>query len=383
MKSFQGLSKNIDQPVIGRIIREYRSKWFNKKKYLQIFLITEPKKDFPKADAYIISGFLSNITNLKVPYIEGLSPDNISELNEGDIVLIKKDGKLDVVYEINSNRNAILTTNHCNLKCLMCPQPPSTSQEDLLNFDLSLIKMMDPNKTSNLAITGGEPTLIGDGLFKLIETCKKYLPRTSLIILSNGKKFRDLEFVRKLAILGHPNLVIAIPLYSDIDKTHDNIVGVEGSFYETVKGLYNLALFRQRVEIRTVIHALNYKRLSKFAEFVYRNLPFAVHIAFMGMETIGSARENIEQLWIDPIEYVHELKKGVQHLHRSNMNISIYNHQFCILPKSLWPFCRKSISEWKNIYLEECLNCVEKIRCGGFFKTNNSYFSKHIHPITC
>ena len=136
------------------------------------------------------------------------------------------------------------------------------------------------------------------------------------------------------------------------------------------------------IEIRTVIHRFNCKRLHRFAEFVYQNLPFAIHIAFMGMETAGLARENVAQLWIDPYDYQCYLEKAVQFLHRANMNFSIYNHQLCILPKKLWPFCRKSISEWKNIYLDECLSCFEKERCGGFFKTSGSYYSRHINHLS-
>jgi hypothetical protein len=118
------------------------------------------------------------------------------------------------------------------------------------------------------------------------------------------------------------------------------------------------------------------------AEFVYHNLPFAIHVALMGMETTGLATENIKQLWIDPHDYIDQLGKAVQYLHRSNMNVSIYNHQLCILPKRLWPFCKKSISEWKNIFLDDCLQCIEKDKCGGFFKTGGNYYSKYIHRIS-
>ena len=51
----------------------------------------------------------------------------------------------------------------------------------------------------------------------------------------------------------------------------------------------------------------------------------------------------------------------------SGMNVSIYNHQPCVLDKRLWPFARKSISDWKNEYMPECMGCREKDNCGGFF----------------
>lgn len=382
MKYYQGIPVNIEQPVLGRLIKTYHHIWFNRKRVPWILAVTEPKQTLPKADAYIISGFLSSPASLRSPYIYGLSLDAVLELNEGDVLFLSQDGRINVVYEINSCHNAILVTNRCNLKCIMCPQPLSTDHENILNYNLSLIELMNPDKTRTLAITGGEPTLLDDGLFKIIDVCKKYLPKTSLTLLTNGKRFNNLEFTRKLVLINHPDLVIAIPLYSDNDTIHDTIVGVQGSFYETLKGLHNLALFRQKVEIRTVIHALNYERLPMFAEFVYHNLPFATHVALMGMETTGLAEENIKQLWVDPYDYSDQLGKAIQYLHRSNMNISIYNLQLCVLPKKLWTFCRRSISEWKNIFLNECMECLEKNKCCGFFKTSGNYYSQYIRPIS-
>jgi len=39
------------------------------------------------------------------------------------------------------------------------------------------------------------------------------------------------------------------------------------------------------------------------------------------------------------------------------MTVSIYNHQFCALKPSLWPFTKKSISDWKNLCFPECEQC--------------------------
>ncbi|MEW6687095.1 MAG: His-Xaa-Ser system radical SAM maturase HxsC [Candidatus Edwardsbacteria bacterium] len=382
MRTFQGKAVNVEHSVLGRIIR-FRN-WYSYliKKDPYILVMPKSTRKFPKATGYLVAGSLIDISSLGGrPCVYGLSEEELLTLQEGDVVLLSKDGNVKVVYEINSSSNAIFATNRCNLRCVMCPQSTSLDQENFLELNLSLIRLMDPGKTKSLAITGGEPTLLCEELFELIRACKKYLPRTALILLSNGTRFKDLEFARSLARVDHPDLVIAIALYADNDKDHDNIVGVSGSFYKTIKGLHNLSLLRQKVEIRTVIHALNYKRLPKFVEFIYHNFPFAIHVALMTMETIEIARENIERLWIDPYEYVLELEKAVRYLNRCNINVSIYNHQLCLLPQKLWPFSRKSISSWKNIYLDACTYCAEKERCGGFFATAGNCYSKYINPI--
>jgi hypothetical protein len=62
------------------------------------------------------------------------------------------------------------------------------------------------------------------------------------------------------------------------------------------------------------------------------------------------------------------------------MRVSIYNHQLCVLDRRLWPFARKSISDWKNIYLEECASCAIREECGGLFQSAAKRHSSYIKP---
>ena len=117
------------------------------------------------------------------------------------------------------------------------------------------------------------------------------------------------------------------------------------------------------------------------AEFIYRNLPFVYHIAFMQMETTGLAEQNIEELWIDPYDYNKELETAVLNLAMRNMKVSIYNSQLCILPESIREYAKQSISDWKNIYLPDCDGCELKKGCAGFFASAENRYSKHIKTI--
>jgi His-Xaa-Ser system radical SAM maturase HxsC len=380
MKSFQGIASNITEPIIGRICKSKNYHLFKRNQWKDNIIISDLQQNLPKAKAYILSSkSLENNYPFKIPCIYGIPSDSVNQMTEGDIVILTNEGNINVLYEIESPHNVIFTTNRCNLRCIMCPQPSTLDSESIFENNLKLLSLMDKDKTKELAITGGEPTLIGDNLFQLIQECKEHLPKTSLMILSNGKKFSDFNFAKKLALVEHPSIFIAIPLYSDIDSIHDNIVGIKGSFFETITGLHNLAVLKQKIEIRTVIHRLNYERLPKFAYFIYHNFPFVFHIALMGMETTGLARENLSKLWIDPYDYMKQLEEAVQILYRANMNVSIYNHQLCIMPRKLWRFSRKSISSWKNIYIEKCNNCKEKEKCCGFFSTSGGIYSRYIN----
>jgi His-Xaa-Ser system radical SAM maturase HxsC len=261
----------------------------------------------------------------------------------------------------------------------MCPQSINNFEEDKTPLTLRIISLIDKD-AQVLGITGGEPTLLGDSLIDIVRACKERLPRTKLMLLSNGIRFDDFEYVKRLMLVQHPDLTIDIPLYSDTDTEHNKIVKAKG-FYRTITGLYNLARFNQRIGIRVVVNKLTYKRLPQLAEFLYHNFPFVFHIAFMQMETINLARENIELLWIDPHDYNEQLEEAVFYLWRRSMNVSIYNAQLCVLPKTLWQFARKSISTWKNIYLEECSQCDCRKDCGGLFESSEDLHSHYLKAL--
>ena len=305
----------------------------------------------------------------------------LDHLADGDVVVLNPNGYVRTLYRIRSHHNAIFATDRCNSWCLMCSQPPRpVNDSDRIHEHLRLIELIDP-ECRELGITGGEPTLLKDDLLLLIERCRESLPETALHVLSNGRLFYYGSFARKLAAIEHPDLVIGIPLYSAIDDEHDHVVQARGAYDQTIIGLQNLARHHVAVEIRVVVHRLTYQALGELAEFVYRNLPFATHVTFMGLEMMGFAVPNADQLWIDPFDYREELAEAVLYLASTGMTVSIYNHQLCIVPRRLWPYCRQSISDWKNDYLPECRGCAVLERCGGFFTSSlKRRRSAHVTP---
>ena len=307
--------------------------------------------------------------------------DSIEDFHEGDVVVLNQKGEIIFVYEITSCHNAIMATERCNHRCIMCPQPPVLQEKDKTQFNLKLISLMDKD-TQEIGITGGEPTLIGDKLFILIRQIQKQLPKASISILSNGVKFADKEYAMKLAKCQHQDLQIDIPLFSDITEEHNRIVGAN-TFYKTVQGLYNLALFRQRIGLRIVVHKQTYKRLPQFADFIYHNFPFVSQVAFMQMETTGLAKENFDDLWIDPYDYNEQLREAVLLLADRGMKPYIYNAQLCVLPEDIRCYAQQSISDWKDIYIPECEGCALKGQCAGFFESNRQAYSTHIRKIEC
>lgn len=379
MLRLKGQPLNVKKPILGKVTRVDQG-ILSRKRYI---FLTEDLGTHRWLYAGVLSnsGIEDSSGSKRGPCVCSVNICDLQGLGEGDIVALEPNGTISVLWKATSAHNSIFATGSCNCACIMCPQPASVDPQWLAEFNLRLINLVEPSEAISIGITGGEPTLQRDNLVKIISACKRKLPSTALLLLTNGRRLKDLDIVKQIVEIGHPNLTFCIPLYADNDTEHDRIVGVKGSFYDTLHGIKNLALFRQKVEIRNVLLSLNYARLPQFGEFIYHNFPFVVHIALMGIEVTGMALTNVHKLWIDPVLYVNELRSIVRYLHQREMNVSIYNLQLCILPKELWRFSRMSISDWKNVFLEACQDCGVREHCCGFFSTSGGWRSKEIHVL--
>ena len=309
-------------------------------------------------------------------------PEELDYLVNGDIIRLNpRQRETWVMYRVNSTSNSILLTERCNSWCVMCSQPPKMRDErSLINEWLEAIPLMDKS-TKEIGITGGEPTLLSDDFLRVVRTITEFLPETAIHVLSNGRMFNYVSMASAVAAIAPRDIMIGIPLYSDLPWQHDFVVQSPKAFDQTIRGILNLARCKIPVEIRVVTHRYSVPRLVPLAEFIARNLPFVHHVALMGLEPIEFGLANFDALWIDPIDYQSELAGAVRILESHGINVSIYNHQLCILPESLWPYSRQSISDWKSVYLPECAACSMRQECGGFFHSATVKHSRQITPI--
>jgi His-Xaa-Ser system radical SAM maturase HxsC len=309
-------------------------------------------------------------------------PSELDYLSGGDVLALSTDGqRIRVLWRHRSHQNSILLTERCNHYCLMCSQPPKTAIDDhLLAQAFELIRLL-PRDVAEIGFTGGEPTLYGEELIDLLRLCRNLHPDSQVHVLSNGTRFADPAFAAAWGALDNPNMMVGIPIYGAEPARHDYVVQSEGAFNQTIPGILNLAQVGARIEIRVVLHKQTAPALPEIAEFIARNLPFVDQVALMGLEMIGLARANIPDLWIDPTEYAEELTEAVTLLDRSRIHTMIYNHQLCLIPRELWPWTVRSISDWKNEYHPECIRCSVKEECGGFFFSAKYKVSEKIRAI--
>lgn len=287
-------------------------------------------------------------------------------------------------FRTDSNDNTLFTTARCNNNCIMCCQPPLDHNDidDLFERNLSIIDRA-PKDIPVVGISGGEPTLLGDKLIDLIKYIRDRLPNSDIHILTNGRNFKDPEYAIKVADAAEDKLFVGIPLHSDYYRDHDIIAGAKEAFNETMAGIFNLAARGAVIELRIVINKLNYMRLPQIADFIQKNLPFVGWTAFMAMEHIGHAVTNERNIWIEPIDYSEKLAEAVLTLAQWRKDVAIYNVPLCLLPQSVHPFAKKSISDWKNKYLPICDECSLKYKCCGLFATSKKPFKglKHFSSV--
>ncbi|KAF2082093.1 His-Xaa-Ser system radical SAM maturase HxsC [Flavobacterium sharifuzzamanii] len=369
----KGSPYDINTPIIGRVTRIPENIEY------EIFISeTIFSKTWYKFKAVLST--VKIISSLEIPIIHSI--EKLDHLDEGDIVIINTDGIINTIYRKNSDHNFLLFTERCNSNCLMCSQPPKDRDDtDYFFSQYSQAIPLIPKDCPEIGITGGEPTLLGNRFLKLIKQLKEELPETELHCLTNGRSFAWENVAQKVGEIDHKRLMLAVPLYADVYHIHDYIVQAKDAFNQTIQGIYNLAKYGQRIEIRIVLHKQTIPRLAKLAKFIYKNLPFVEHIAFMGLEHEGYTSFNIDKLWIDPVEYQQELTEAVSYLSDFGMNVSIYNAQLCTLPENLWKYSRKSISDWKNIYFDECNKCDLLDQCGGMFASGIKKHSDFIKAI--
>lgn len=378
-RSLRSLSPVSNTPLLGRICEDPDVPLSERKR--EILLLRAPTSDIPEGFlAYLMQAAVAPPCHARDVY--HLAPE-MHYLVHGDIVRISPlQQAIRVLYRRNSSSNSFLLTERCDNYCIMCSQPPKPADDTWLLDELIEVVDLISTETRELGITGGEPTLLGDRFLALIKLLRDLLPSTAIHVLTNGRRFSDPTFARNLSAIGHPDLMLGIPLYSDLASEHDYVVQARGAYSQTVRGIVNLKRWGAAVEVRFVIHAETWRRLPEFARFLSRNLLFVDHVALMGLELTGFAKTNLEALWVDPLEYQRELTQATTTLERAGINVSIYNHPLCVLAPQVHHVARRSISDWKNMYLPECNRCVRQSECGGFFASSALRRSEGIRPFT-
>ena len=139
-------------------------------------------------------------------------------------------------------------TYNCNLKCKMCPFWKRASQDSSLEQEKAILKQIYNSGACGVAFEGGEPLLRRD-LIDILAFSRSLPLHTSLI--TNGTLLES----RIDQIAPYINGVVYVSL-DGLEKTHDSIRGVGGSFKKTIQGI-SASKEKVAVTINTTIMAEN------------------------------------------------------------------------------------------------------------------------------
>lgn len=371
--------RNIDEYIIGKIIKNKNI--VNKENYIQILddkninLFQEGYK------GYIFENKPQNINLKKINYCYNIN--EYQTLLDYDVIEIINNKMIRVLYRDDSEDNAIVVTNQCNSNCIMCPDADvvrNTKENPDIKKLLEQVRCI-PDDTKHITITGGEPGLLKEDLLKLLEECKTYLPNTEFLLLTNGRIFSNTDFTRRLKKSIPNDIRIAIPIYADNEKLHDEITRAKGSFRQAIIGIKKLIEKNIDIEIRIVVLKKNYQYLEDIANFIVREIPQVKIVNIMALEMTGNAYKNREQVWINFGKVKDYLYKACITLIKAGIITNLYNFPLCNLEERLYSIAHKSITDYKIRYKEQCEECLAKESCGGFFNSTINVKDIEVKPI--
>lgn len=268
-----------------------------------------------------------------------------------------------------SAHNTLLITEQCDQLCVMCSQPPKKTHIDNFPYLEAACKLAPGD--SIIGLSGGEPLLHKDQLFGLIESTYEARPDIKFHVLTNAQHFTasDLDRLRAPAF---GNVLWGVPLYAATRDLHDAIVVKQGAFDRMLCSLPIMARAGLQIELRTVMLQTNYEALVPLAQFVASRLPFIDVWAIMQLERIGFAKNRWFTQFVDHSRNIETLEHAISIAAAAGTDVSLYNVPMCTVSPALRPYLRRSISDWKQAFPQECGSCSQIENCSGFFSWHTS-----------
>jgi His-Xaa-Ser system radical SAM maturase HxsC len=361
------LSINVKGDANGgvyRVVREpeLAGQWQPDLRFLVVATDSETEQRITKLKS-------AGLTNVVQADAKGLEPDDV-------IAYDPVQRKATVLYRASDVHHSLFLTNRCNSYCLMCSQPP-TPQEDgwLIEQALEVVRhIKDPPPV--IGVSGGEPLLVAEGLKRVLDAITQLWPNTLIEILTNGRLMSDAAVEELLFSEPVKNTCWLVPLYGHADFLHDFVVQSPGAFDETLDGLLTLQAHRQPIQLRVVLIQPVIDVLDELCRFIGQNLPFVECVALMACEPTGFALANRQLCELDLVDALPMLQRAASLLERYQIPHLFMNMPLCALPPRLWHKARKSISDWKNVYADECSECAVRERCCGLF----AWHERHWKP---
>ena len=270
--------------------------------------------------------------------------------------------------------------NKCDNKCVMCANTAAFCLNT--SRDYSLLKQAARlerhlrggaayKKNARTAgawnLTGGEPTLNPEFL-KAVAHFRRRLKGAELLLLSNGRRFADPAFAAAFAAAARPPFTLGVSVHGPDAAAHDRVAGVKGAFRQTLRGLKNLSALpgAPSLEIRVILHKLNYRRLGATLGLLKRELP-GCRLVVMHYEAEGRGARNEAKLAVKLSATAAAVNRCAARL-AGFQAAALYHFPLCLLRPELRGLARVSLPPEDRAYPAPCRNCAARGVCVGLMR---------------
>ncbi|MFV0424849.1 MAG: His-Xaa-Ser system radical SAM maturase HxsC [Bacilli bacterium] len=313
-----------------------------------------------------------------------LSDKNIilfNQCHDYDVFEIDEVGNAFLYYSNERVDNALMLSSKCNSNCIMCPVSDGIRKKNNTpaNIILDIIKHM-PKYPSHITITGGEPFIIGTDIFTIFKALKNKFRSTEFLLLTNGRALAYKPYFEKFRETIPNNTIIGIPIHGHNEELHDNITRSTGGFKQTIIGIKHLLAYDYKVELRMVVSNFNKEHIGDIAELIVTEFHNVYSVKIMGLEMLGNAAKNQNDVWVSYNEAFAYSKNAIVKLIENGIDVALYNFPLCSVEENFHLICKKSITDYKINFFDECNQCSLKNSCGGVFDGSKRLAKYDIKP---
>lgn len=237
----------------------------------------------------------------------------------------------------------------CNNACIFCSAAGTPRRKDLsFSQIVGSLKHRPAQGDRFLTITGGEATIRED-FFEIISTAFG-CGFDEILLQTNGRKLKDLDFARRLASLGNVKLLVSF--HGHTPEIHEAATRTPGSLEETAAGIANAIKVGLQICSLTVITKANFRYLPDIAGVLIEKGVRVLNFAFpMVCEQVEGNFLEVVPRYTEAAPFVHAAFSLIER-NRSLEAPSIQD----------WPYCfAKGFEQYANEknYPENALIYVE------------------------
>lgn len=200
---------------------------------------------------------------------------------------------------------AWLTTNRtCNNQCVWCYAQNAQDQIMKLENAVQVIDSLKAINIKKIVLIGGEPTIYPH-FFEVLEYINK--KHISISIVTNGRKFADIEFVKKCVDKGIKSINISLKAFTEDDYYK---LTKSGGLNEAIKGYHNLLKYGFHPTLSYVVSNKDTFDIDKIISFIKKHSLDNLMFQFV-KPVLGDTSSEIMPLW-DMAQCVHNVYYGMK-----------------------------------------------------------------------